>query len=306
MRLLILGEIDEDLASVRIRNLLREINEKLMRAALEIHGYVQRVDIARLVLHFDLQQFLLRKNLFDNFPAERQPRRFSLQPVVFLEKRSVFNLEPPQVIGFFRREPLKHQPATAVFGFPRGVRVEGVPAPFDRKGQFQRVPNDSRFQALPLIQRFRFLLPAKACFADSEDGIPAVALFKLMLTGRAADQTFDSARWKLHRRSADVADEMQVIRLADEWLVSRHSAQFGLTDESGLQQEFNRPVNRRKPDPVPLRQQVVADFFNRRMPLRLEKRGPDEGSLRRLLKFPFGKELLELFALCHRGIIRYS
>src|SRR5215475_6719445 len=88
MRLFILGEIDEDLASVRIGNLLREIDEKLMRAAFEIHGDVQRVDIARLVLHFDLQQFLLRKNLFDDFPAERQPRRFPLQPVVFLEKRS--------------------------------------------------------------------------------------------------------------------------------------------------------------------------------------------------------------------------
>src|SRR5438093_8873139 len=59
--------------------------EELMRAALQIHRDVQSVDIAGFVFDLDLQQFFLRKDFFHNLSAQRQTRRFALEPLVFLK-----------------------------------------------------------------------------------------------------------------------------------------------------------------------------------------------------------------------------
>src|SRR5262244_415841 len=93
---------------------------------------------------------------------------------------------------------------------------------------------------------------------------------------------------------------MKVVGLSDNRLVARHPMKFGLSDETGLQEQLDRAVNRREADSVTLFQQVIPDFLDRWMSLRFEKRSPDQRALGRLLKFLFCKEFNELFALCHR------
>ena len=117
VRLLVFGEIHEDLPPMGVGNLLGEISEELMRPPLQIHRNVEGVEIARLVFHLDFQQFLLRKNLFDDLPAERQSSRLTLEPLVLFEERFMFGLKDSQVIGFLGSQTLEHQPAPAVLRF---------------------------------------------------------------------------------------------------------------------------------------------------------------------------------------------
>ena len=98
-----------------------------------------------------------------------------------------------------------------------------------------------------------------------------------------------------------------MIRLLDQWFITRHSFDFGLADEPRLKQDFQRPINCSQANPVAILQQVIAYLFNRRMPLRIAQCSPNERALRSLLELLFRQQLLQLFPVYHRGpIIRYS
>src|SRR2546423_8332473 len=193
MGLFVPGEVLEDLPPIRIRNLFCKIRKELVRSPLEIHRDVQSVEFARLVLHFDLQEFLLRKDLLNDLPAQRQTRRFALEPFIVFEQRLMFLLKPSQVIRLFRRQTLEHQAAAAVLRFPGSVGVERVSTPFDCQGQFEGIAYDRGLQALLLAEIGSLALFAKTDFTDSENRVSAISLFESLLLRRAPDQAFDLA-----------------------------------------------------------------------------------------------------------------
>ena len=147
-----------------------------------------------------LQELLLRKNLFDNLAAQRQPRRFALEPFIFLDQRLMFCLKPPQVIGFLGGEPLKHQPAAAVFRLPRGIRVKRVAAPFNRQRQFQRIADHRRFEALLVRSVPRlFAVFARMFYTSRKPHSGCIAPQNSFSCGYALDQIFNSCGTETRR-----------------------------------------------------------------------------------------------------------
>src|SRR5207248_2397165 len=157
-------------------NLFCKIREELMRSPFEIHRDVQRVKLAGLILHFDLQEFLLRKDLLNDLPAQRQAGRLALEPFVLLEQRLMFLLKASQMIRLLRRQALEHQPATAVLRFPGGVRVKRVAAPLYSQGQLERVAHNRGFEALLLREIGSLALFAQAGFTNPENRVTAISL----------------------------------------------------------------------------------------------------------------------------------
>src|SRR5690348_1864809 len=140
-----------------------------MRAALQIHRDMESVDLTSLVLDLDLQQFLLRKDLFHNLPAQRQPRRFPLEPLILLEQRLMSRLKSSKMIGFFRGEPLEHQSSAVVFRFPRGIGIEKESAALDGQRQLESVSNHGRLEALLRVEVLVLTLLTDTGLTDAED-----------------------------------------------------------------------------------------------------------------------------------------
>jgi hypothetical protein len=92
---------------------------------------------------------------------------------------------------------------------------------------------------------------------------------------------------------------MQMIGLPEDGLVSSHSLQARLTNESGRQQDFQGSIDGGNADPMTFRQEHITDLFYGWMSLPLDQRTPDEFSLRCLLKFLLLQELLQLLAGFH-------
>src|SRR5262245_29235992 len=278
-----------------------------MRTPLEIHRDIQSIDVARLVLDLDFQKFFLRKDLFHNFAAQRQSRRLTLQPFVLLEQRLPLGLKPAHMIRLLGRESLKHQSAAVVLRFARSIAVEGITAAFNREGQFQSVANYGCFEALFFVEPCAFYLLSHARLTKPEDRVPAISFFEVILACSSFDEVFDPARPKFDRSATRIADEMEVVGLTDHRFVPGNSVHFRLTDEPGLQKDLNGAVDRGEADAMPFFQEVIPHLLHRRMPFGVEERRPDQLPLRSLLELLFRKELLQLFALFHRGpIIRYS
>src|SRR4029078_4492801 len=108
------------------------------------------------------------------------------------------------MIGLLGGKALKHQPPSPVLRFSRRVRIKRVAAALDRQRQVERIANDGCGQALLFVQAGGFLLFLRAGFTESENGVTAVSLLKLMLLSHALDQVFDSAGRKFDRASARV------------------------------------------------------------------------------------------------------
>src|ERR1700681_3049626 len=99
-------------------------------------------------------------------------------------------------------------------------------APFNGQGQFERIAHDRRLKTL-LFGKIRGLpLFTHAGLADAEDRVPAVLFLEIVLQGRPADEIFDLPRWKLDRRTANIANEVQMVRLTDDRLIVGHSMQL--------------------------------------------------------------------------------
>src|SRR5262249_25095093 len=64
MSVFVLSKIHEDFPAGRIGNLSGKLHEEFMRFALEIHRNIQGFNIACLGVDIDLEQHLLRKNVF--------------------------------------------------------------------------------------------------------------------------------------------------------------------------------------------------------------------------------------------------
>src|SRR5437773_88230 len=216
-------------------------------------------------------------------------------------------LKPPQMVRLLGSQPLKHPPAAATFGFLRSIRVKRIAAAFDGERELERVADDGGLQAPLLVGGVEFPLLPEAGLTDAEDHVAAVPLIELVFIGHLPDEIFDSPRGELDGVSANVAYEMKMVGLLDERLISRHPLDLGLADESRLKQDFQRPINRGQPDPVPFFQKLIAYFFDRRMALRTQQCLPDKRALGCPFQLPVRQQLLQLFPMYHRGqIIRYS
>ena len=180
VRLFIFSEFHEDPSSARIRELTGKVFEELMRPAFEVHRDVQGFEIGRLSLTSIFRRAFCGKNVLRDLPADRQPRRFALEPFVVGEKRPVFLLQPPQMIRLFRRQTPKHQPSAVVLRLLRGIGIKGVSPPFDRKRQLQSVANNGGLHPLAFTDSGRLFFLPGARFAETGNHVPAVAFFKSM------------------------------------------------------------------------------------------------------------------------------
>src|SRR5262249_17446449 len=144
-----------------------------------------------------------------------------------------------------------------------------------------------------------FLFLALACFAQPENDVAAVPLHETILARNSRNQGFDLARGKLHRAATTVTNEVNMVRLIDDRLITGHSTEFRLPDQTGGEQYLESSIDRRQPDAMALLQKEVANFFDGRMALRFAERSPYQLTLRCLLELLAFKQFLELFALCH-------
>src|SRR2546430_15404020 len=108
------------------------------------------------------------------------------------------------MIGFLGCQALKHAAAAAILGFPGSVCVKRVAASFDGERQFKRIADHGGFHAELFIHALQLPLLAETGFADSQDGIPAIAFLESILVGHLLNEAFDSSREKLDRAPANV------------------------------------------------------------------------------------------------------
>src|SRR5262249_14585210 len=125
---------------------------------------------------------------------------------------------------------------------------------------------------------------ALASLAETENHIAAVALREAVFARLLRDQALNLLRRKFRRTPAVVADEVQMIRLADDRFVVRHAAEFRLPYESRRQQDFQGSINGGESDAMAAGQQTVADLLYGRVAFRFQQRAPDERPLRRLFE----------------------
>ena len=175
-------------------------------------------------------------------------------------------LKAPQMIRFLGSQPLEHPPATPVLGFPGGIGIEGIAAPFDGERQFECVTNHRRFQPALIVVQCGLLLFAKTRFAYSKNSVSAVSLMEAMLCGNLPDEIFYLSRWEFDSAPANITNKVKVIRLLDYRFVARKTFDFQLPDVAGLQKNLERSIYRCQTDPVSLPQQIIPDFLNRGMP----------------------------------------
>jgi cytochrome c biogenesis protein CcmG/thiol:disulfide interchange protein DsbE len=305
MGLFVASKIHENLSPAGILNLLREICEEAMRASFQIHGDVQRLEIGRFIGDFDSEQLLLGKDIFRDFAAERQPRRFALQPLVAFDQRTVFRLQPAQVVGFLGSQALKHEASPVIFRLARGVGVKGVAAALDGKREFEGIANKGGFQAAAFADARGFPFLANAGLAKAENCVSAISLLETVFMGNLAKQVFDFLRRKLHIAAAAIAYEMQMVGLADYSFITCDAFQLRLSNEPGSQKNFDGSIDRRQPDAVALCQQHLANFFRRRVAFSIKQHTPNQSPLRGLSEMLLLEQLLEFFTFFHwRPIIR--
>src|SRR5262249_8606332 len=151
----------------------------------------------------------------------------------------MFCLKTPQVIGFFRGEALEHESATSVFCLARGVCIKRIAAAFDRERQFKRVTDNRGLQTLLFVQSGRLFLFPHARLTKAEYGVTAVSFLEFVLFGGPLDEVLDASRRKFNGGSTRVTNEMEVVGLLDDGLVSSEAVHLRLADKSGLQQDLD-------------------------------------------------------------------
>src|SRR5262249_3199117 len=153
--------------------------------------------------------------------------------------------------------------AAAVFRFAGRIGVKGVATALNRERQLERIADDCGLEALFVVETGGLLLDSHTRPAKAKNDVTAVSLLEVILFSGSLNEVFDLPRRKFNCASTRIANEVQMIRLADHRFVSADPVQLRLPHEAGLQQDLNRTVNCCKANAMSLLQQAVADLLDR-------------------------------------------
>ena len=90
-----------------------------------------------------------------------------------------------------------------------------------------------------------------------------------------------------------------MVGLLDDGFIACPTLEFRLPDKSRLKQDFYISINRGEAYPMSLLDQAVPDFFDRRMPLRVEQSATNQRPLRRILEMLLRQPLSQFVTMYH-------
>ena len=238
MNFFLVGKFQEDLLAFRVLEPFAVALEELVRPPLALDPDEQRL----LIVDAAAKRFGAFGEDAVRGALEEQKRRSRFEHRILRQQLSVALLERPEMLALFGGKLLEHRAAAGVARERGGAGIELETAPLGRNRHAQRVAREDQRRRHAVDGRRLFA--RAALFAGPGDLHHRLRRFEVPRRRDFLDERLDVGAQKLGRPVADVADEMEMARVAVGRLEARPAfAKIHLARNAGADHPLERAVD---------------------------------------------------------------